>query len=155
MSFRIPYNGAGIAFLRTDPNDMNNFLIFMGQRSLPPFRKTWSIPGGSVEKKLGEDSFAAASREFREETSIDPSIFTSRPIGKWEKRFPLFQWVTYFYITDAFFKDSVPHEFYKLEWVSYKNLKHYRCRPFTRSEMGKAMELFVKFGNDNSKHTQD
>lgn len=132
MSFRIPYHGAGLAFIKVKNN---SFEIFMGKRSRFPFFAAWSIPGGSVENALAEDELTAATREFYEETGIDPKPFMTEPLGKWEKKLPCFKWTSFFYLTDATFENSKPNEFFKLKWVSYRSLCKYYKRPFTKAEM--------------------
>lgn len=140
MSLRIPYRGAGIAFIK---KNKDSFLIFMGKRSRFPFFASWSIPGGSVESKFLESDLDGAKREFFEETGIDLDWSIIKPIGSWVKTYPFFKWTTFFYITDEEFNDAKPDEFFKLQWVKYEDLKKYYRRPFTIKEM-KTAEILLK-----------
>lgn len=152
MSFRIPYNGAGIAFIMPDNKDKNNFFIFMGCRSMPPFNHTWSIPGGSIEKKWSEDAITGARREFQEETGINPLSFMKKPLGEWNKRFPFFKWKTFFFLlennenTIKSFANAVPCEFSELKWVSFNDLRSYKRRPYTIAEMSYGGTLLKESG---------
>lgn len=145
MSFRIPYRGSGIAFVKILNGTVS---IFMGKRSRFPFFGTWTIPGGSVESKLSETDLDGAKREFYEETNLVLNWNDYKYIGCWEKKFPLFKWKTFFYITDEDFKEAKPNEFFKLKWVDIKQLKKYYRRPFTMQEI-KRMIILLNLCKDH------
>lgn len=142
MSLRIPYRGAGIAFVK---KNKDSFSVFMGKRSRFPFFGSWTVPGGSVEKKFSETDLDGAKREFFEETGMKADISEKQYIGKWEKHLPLFKWTTFFYFTDDDFADSVPNEFFKLKWIDLKNLKKYYRRPYTIEEMNCLKSLIESY----------
>jgi len=65
-------NSAGLLMYRVRNNQLEVLLVHLGG----PFwarkdKGAWFIPKGEIEP--GEDEFAAAKREFKEETGIEPS----------------------------------------------------------------------------------
>ncbi len=142
MSFRIPYRGSGIAFVKVQNDTVS---VFMGKRSRFPFFGTWTVPGGSVETKLSETDSDGAKREFKEETNLILNWDNYEYIGCWEKRFPLFRWTTFFYITEEDFNNAVPNEFFTLKWVDIKMLKKYYRRPFTMQEINRMIILLNSY----------
>lgn len=58
----VPRPGASAAIFRDGK-------VLLGQRSKPPLRGVWSLPGGHVEP--GETVLQAAARELAEETGIE------------------------------------------------------------------------------------
>ncbi len=60
-----PYVRVGIVVFREDD-------VLLAQRSKPPIRHRWSIPGGAQE--IGETVHQAASRELMEETGVEADI---------------------------------------------------------------------------------
>ncbi len=151
MSLRIPYRGAGIAFVKVEKD---SYSVFMGKRSRFPFFGTWTIPGGSVEKKLNETDMDGARREFHEETGLDLKWEDYVFLGKWEKTLPFFKWTTFFYLTTDDFSDSVPNEFFKLQWIDSLKLKHLYRRPYTLQEM-KCLFTLLESCKDRRQHRID
>ncbi len=60
-----PYVGVGIVVFRDE-------MVLLVERSKPPIRHRWSIPGGAQE--IGETVQQAALRELMEETSLEVDL---------------------------------------------------------------------------------
>ena len=60
-----PYVGVGIVVFRDES-------VLLVQRSKPPIRHRWSIPGGAQE--IGETVHQAALRELMEETALEADL---------------------------------------------------------------------------------
>ncbi len=60
-----PYVGVGIVVFRGDE-------VLLVERTKPPIRNRWSIPGGAQE--IGETVHEAALRELMEETGLEADI---------------------------------------------------------------------------------
>ncbi len=60
-----PYVGVGIVVFRDDE-------VLLVERTKPPIRNRWSIPGGAQE--IGETVREAASRELMEETGLEADV---------------------------------------------------------------------------------
>lgn len=60
-----PYVGVGIVVFRDDS-------VLLVERSKPPIRHRWSIPGGAQE--IGETVHQAALRELMEETGLEAEL---------------------------------------------------------------------------------
>ncbi len=60
-----PYVGVGIVVFRDDE-------VLLVERTKPPIRNRWSIPGGAQE--IGETVHEAALRELMEETGLEADI---------------------------------------------------------------------------------
>ncbi len=60
-----PYVGVGIVVFRGDE-------VLLVERTKPPIRNRWSIPGGAQE--IGETIREAASRELMEETGLEADV---------------------------------------------------------------------------------
>lgn len=60
-----PYVGVGIVVFREDT-------VLLVERTKPPIRHRWSIPGGAQE--IGETVHQAAKRELMEETGLEADL---------------------------------------------------------------------------------
>ena len=126
---RIGYRGAGIALFREEPK--GTFSVLLGKRAYQPGKGLWSFPGGSIERK--ETPIKAASREFYEETRVKLSDLKAKYITEHEIRMPLFNWISFVYVTDAHIRFQITHEFSKLGWVREETFKklnlHFGVKP--------------------------
>ena len=136
---RFPFHGAGIGLIM-------NGRILMGKRSTSPYKDTWTVPGGEVDKRIDENELTAAIRELNEETGIDFSKLSVTYLGKWTIRVPFFSWTTYFYEIKEIDQKMTSDEFQELQWLDYEEIidgsyKDKDFRPFTKAEMKKLRSL--------------
>lgn len=136
---RFPFHGAGIGLVMDGK-------ILMGKRSTSPYKDTWTVPGGEVDKGIDVDELAAATRELQEETGIDFSQLDIIYIGNWTLKVPFFSWTTYFYEIKEFDQKIIPNEFHELQWLDFEDIINdsyidKNFRPFTKSEMKKLRSL--------------
>lgn len=121
------YQGAGVIVWRLDPKT-DTLFVLLGKRRLSPGRGTWSIFGGSVERK--ESFYAAARRELVEELRVKYQFRKARN-GKLRLKlsskrlvnfeFPLFKYEVY----AARATENIPvkeikkhFEFYEFKWFN-------------------------------------
>jgi 8-oxo-dGTP diphosphatase len=74
--------------------------ILLMKRRNHPFRGLWIPPGGKIEK--GEHPRQAAIRELKEETGLIPTRLILRGIVREYSENPEWQWLIFYYVTDAF-----------------------------------------------------
>lgn len=122
---RFPYRGAGAVIVC-------NGKVLLGRRSNRPFKGTWCIPGGGLEK--GESALETAIRETREETGIVLDKPSSQAV--WTKKAPFFSWTSYFFEIKKM-PETKPVEFYELVWVPVSDISSLkgRFRPYLRKEL--------------------
>lgn len=73
----MPYTDSNRALLMPRPGVsiavFRDGLVLLGQRSKPPLRGVWSLPGGHIE--AGETVAKAAARELLEETGVIAELY--------------------------------------------------------------------------------
>lgn len=122
------YRGAGIVLFHK-AND-GTISVLLGKRAFNPFKGTWTIFGGGIERN--ENSWEAAFRELKEELFIKKSSLKNRSLKlkkmpfRFKKIIPfLFEYTTYFVETNIKFTKQMMSrypEFIKVAWVDINNL---------------------------------
>jgi len=112
--------------------------VLLTQRSIPPFKGMWVMPGGKIE--LGEPIVAALVREVEEEVGLDVEVGSL--IDVFEHVTPGDEnchYIILFYCCRPlhFDLEHNPDEVLKATWVPRQELQRYQMPEGTRTILGK------------------
>ena len=103
--------------------------ILLVKRGHEPFKGTWTLPGGHIEK--GESDVDAVAREVKEETCFD---FKPVYFGSYEECFKEIEWFAHVSVFYGEFKGKIDKK--KLDQDEIKDLEWFNLNELNDLKMG-------------------